>query len=69
MFNIQKNEENYTKIILFVPDKIKIKRETLSEYQSKIADLYNIPNANFRKLVSNFPDKEKYVLYYENLEL
>ena len=69
IFNIQKNEENYTKIILFAPDKIKIKRETLSEYQLKIADLYNIPNGNFKKLVSNFPDKEKYVLYCENLEL
>ena len=26
-----------------VPDKIKIKKETLPEYQLKIADLYNIP--------------------------
>ena len=42
------------------PDKIEIKREMLSEYQLKIADLYNIPLGN----VKNF-DKEKYVLHYE----
>ena len=48
------------------PDKIEIKREILSEYQLKIADLYNIPIGN---LVPNFFDKEKYVLHYENLQL
>ena len=41
------------------PDKIKIKREILSEYQLKIDDLYNIPTGNVKKLVSNFFDKEK----------
>ena len=34
-----------------------------------IADLYNIPNGNVKKLVPNISDKEKYVLRYENLEL
>ena len=51
------------------PDKIEIKREMLSEYQLKIADLYNIPIGNVKKLVPNFCDKEKYVLHYENLQL
>ena len=37
----------------------------LSEYQLKIADLYNIPIGNIKKLVP----KEKYVLHYENLQL
>ena len=46
------------------PDKIEIKREMLSEYQLKIADLCNIPIGNVKKLVPNFFDKEKYVLYY-----
>ena len=41
----------------------------LSEYQSKIADLYNIPIGNAKKLVSNFFDKGKYVIDYENLQL
>ena len=41
----------------------------LSEYQLKIADLYNIPIGIVRKLVSNFFDKEKYVFHYENLQL
>ena len=40
-----------------------------SEYQLKIADLYNIPIGIVRKLVSNFFDKEKYVFHYENLQL
>ena len=51
------------------PDKIEIKREMLSDYQVKIADLYNIPTGNAKKLVPNFFDKEKYVIYYENLHL
>ena len=35
-------------------DKIEIKREMLSEYQLKIADLFNISVANVKKLVPNF---------------
>ena len=31
------------------PDKIEIKTEILSEYQLKIADLYNIPIDNVKK--------------------
>ena len=42
------------------PDKIEIKREMLSEYQLKIADLYNIPIGNVKKLLPNFFDKECY---------
>ena len=51
------------------PDRIEIKREMLSDYQLKIADLYNIPIGNVKKLVSDFFDKEKYVIHYENLQL
>ena len=51
------------------PDKIEIKREILSKYQLKIADLYNIPIGNVKKLVPNIFDKEKYVLHYKNLQL
>ena len=50
-------------------EKIEIKREMLSEYQLKIADLYNIPIGNVKKLVPNFFDKEMCVLHYENLQL
>ena len=38
----------------------------LSEYQWKIADLYNIPIGSVQKLVPNLFHKEKYVIYYEN---
>ena len=41
----------------------------LSDYQLKIADLYNIPIGNVEKLVPNFCDKEKYVIHYESLQL
>ena len=34
----------------------------LSEYQLKLVDLYNIWNGNVKKLVSNFFEKENYVL-------
>ena len=51
------------------PVKKEIKREILSDYQLKIADHYNIPTGNVKKLVPNFFDKEKYVIHYENLKL
>ena len=41
----------------------------LSEYQLKIADLYNIPIGNVKKLVPSFFDKENYVIHYEKLKL
>ena len=41
----------------------------LSDYQLKMADLYNIPIGNVKKSVFNFFDKEKYVIHYENLQL
>ena len=41
----------------------------LSEHQLKIANLYNIPIGNVKKLVPNFFYKEKHVLHYENLQL
>ena len=41
----------------------------LFKYQSTSADFYNIPIGNIKKLLSNFFDKEKYVLHYKNLQL
>ena len=43
-------------------DEIEIKREILSNYQLKIADFYNIPIGNVKKLVPNLFNQEKYVL-------
>ena len=37
-------------------------------YQLKIADLYNIPIGNVKKLVRNPFDKEKSVIHYGNLK-
>ena len=51
------------------PDNLEIEREMLSDYQLRITDLYNICIGNVKKLVPNFFDKEKYVIYYENLQL
>ena len=53
----------------FTLDKIETKREMLCNYQLEIADLYNIPFCNVKKLVADFFDKEKYVLHYENWKL
>ena len=41
------------------PYKIEIKREMSSDYQLKIADLYNIPIGNVKKIEFNFFDKGK----------
>ena len=41
----------------------------LSKYQLFIDDFHNIPVGNVKKFVPNFLVKEKYVLYYENLQL
>ena len=54
---------------LLASDKIETKREMLSEYQLKIADLNNISIGIIKNLVPNFFDKEKYVIHYENLQL
>ena len=40
----------------------------LSKYQSMMADFYDIPTDNVKRLVSNFFDKEKYVPHYQNLQ-
>ena len=50
-------------------DKIEIKREMLSNYQLKIANLYNISIDHVIKLVSKIFNKRKYVLHYEKLKL
>ena len=68
ILNIQKNEANYNDFPV-ASDKIEIKREMLSECQLRIPDLFNITIGNFKKLVPNVFDKEKYVLHYENFQL
>ena len=54
---------------LLTPDKIEIKKEILYEYQLMTSNCYNVPIRNVQKLASNLFHKEKYVLYYENLQL
>ena len=41
------------------PEKIEIRTEILSSYQLKIAEFYNIPIGNVKKLVPNCFDREK----------
>ena len=66
----------FSKFILNIPEiqelhndyplaanKIEIKREILAQYHLKIANLYNIPIDNVKKLVPHFFDKEKYVIH------
>ena len=51
------------------PDRIEIKRKILSDYQLKIADLYNISIGNAKKSLSNLFNQENYVLHYKNVLL
>ena len=51
------------------PDKIEAKKQIFSKYQLMIADFYNIPIRNVKKLVSNSFGKEKNVLHLENLTI
>ena len=51
------------------PDKIVIEKEILSDYQLKIADLYNIVISNVKKLMPKCFDTEKYVIHNENFQL
>ena len=62
---LQELHNNYP----LAPNKVEINREMLSEYQLKIAYLYDIPTGNVKKLVPKALDKEKYVIYYENVKL
>ena len=52
-----------------VPYKVGIKNKILSNYQLKTADFYNIFISSAKKLVTNFFDKERYVILYENFQL
>ena len=49
-------------------DKLEIKRE-MSDNQLKTADDYTMSIGNVKKLVSDFFDKEKYLLHYKNLKI
>ena len=54
---------------ILAQDTIEIKRKMLSNYQLKIVGFYNIPIGAAKKLLSNFFEKEKYLLKYENLQM
>ena len=40
----------------------------LSDYRLKIADHYNIPIGNEKKINASMFDKEKYMIHYEKLK-
>ncbi len=49
------------------PEKLAVKKEWLSEYQTEL--LENNSMLNVEKLVPNLMDKKKYVVHYRNLQL
>ena len=51
------------------PEKVKVTKDMLSDYCKNIADKYNISIGLVHKLIPNLNNKEKYVLYYRNLQL
>ena len=60
-FDLKKYTSNSSKRCVLEVDLEYPKREILSEYQLRIADLYSILIGNVKKLVPNIFDKEKSV--------
>ena len=51
-----------------MPEKVSIKEEDLSPYQIDLLKKKNLKNSKHEKLILNLNDKEKYVVYYKNLQ-
>ena len=50
------------------PEKINIRKEWLSDYCLKIANVHNITIGAVKKLAPNLMDKNNYVIHYRNLQ-
>ena len=50
------------------PEKLKIRKEDLSDYQKNILEIEDKKIDNVPKLILNLKDKEKYVMHYELLK-
>ena len=51
------------------PERLKVTKSMLSDYQLKLMSKHNIKESNVYKLVPNLRDKTKYVVHYRNLQL
>ena len=50
------------------PEKINIRKEWLSDYCLKIANVHNITTGTVKKLVPNLMNKNNYMIHYRNLQ-
>jgi len=52
----------------FCAEQVIVKDDMLSEYQKMIFDKHKLQNGNFKKLIPNLYNKEKYIIHEKNLK-
>ena len=62
------NTKFKTQTFPLAPEKLKIRKDNLSEYQLSCLSIKDKKIGNVPKLILNLKDKEKYVLHYELLK-
>ena len=51
-----------------MPEKVSINEEDFSPFQKELLNKKNLKNSKHEKLILNMNNKEKYIVYYKNLQ-